>query len=361
MKRKEGMTFMKKILVKMSVFVGIFLMCISFNTLAAQKTEMPVKIIEDGYWNSTMTVNSFYVYDVENLYGQYMNRLYYGFDYEGSSIDLKLNCYNASGYFITSLPFYKDDDYIDVPDTTASVELVAKNPSSKSDSYLYYGYPVTVYAYDGRTMSITSLQLPVYKMVGWSEGTYLYSLDGREIEVSPFQVSAYCQVGWYTWVDYQYIYFSERYYEYLSKNDNLAIISLCNSYESTFEGTYYLDNIYVFKTAAMDRERVAKNAPVVVESSYISGSGSSIGANIYFYNVSYKPVIAMRISFDCYNVYGEKQYTVYSRYNADDIWISSGESKGFKWSIGGASNTKYISNIKITEVVFSDYTKWTNY
>ena len=55
---------------------------------------------------------------------------------------------------------------------------------------------VTLYAYDGRTVSVDSSLVADYKKVGWHEGVTMYAEDGRSAVISPFKVADYKNVGW---------------------------------------------------------------------------------------------------------------------------------------------------------------------
>lgn len=71
------------------------------------------------------------------------------------------------------------------------------------DTYKNLGWtlakPVTMYASDGRTISVLESEVEDYKKVGWfvnSEVT-MYSLDGRSVSVPISEVNEYKRVGWY--------------------------------------------------------------------------------------------------------------------------------------------------------------------
>lgn len=76
-----------------------------------------------------------------------------------------------------------------------------------SDVYAYsqvgwYTEPVmTVYALDGRELVIPIAQLSAYESVGWYRSlpkVILYAADGRTLEVEQNRVAAHLAVGWYT-------------------------------------------------------------------------------------------------------------------------------------------------------------------
>lgn len=59
---------------------------------------------------------------------------------------------------------------------------------------------ITMYAIDGRTISIGEYDIEAYKNVGWytAPPVLMYSEDGRTLYVSGNEVSAYSNVGWST-------------------------------------------------------------------------------------------------------------------------------------------------------------------
>ncbi len=61
-------------------------------------------------------------------------------------------------------------------------------------------YPVTLYALDGRTITVWSNEVDDYLSVGWyyAPVTQLYAADGRTLVVATSEVDAYVAVGWYT-------------------------------------------------------------------------------------------------------------------------------------------------------------------
>lgn len=77
-------------------------------------------------------------------------------------------------------------------------------PTNQIEAYKAYGWyevPVTLlYALDGRTMVVPSSEADAYYVYGWyyQPMTEMYALDGRTIVVPTSQVEAYKLVGWYT-------------------------------------------------------------------------------------------------------------------------------------------------------------------
>lgn len=57
---------------------------------------------------------------------------------------------------------------------------------------------VTLYAKDGRTVSVVTEAVEDFKNVGWYEAITVYALDGRTAQISPFVAEDWKAVGWYT-------------------------------------------------------------------------------------------------------------------------------------------------------------------
>ena len=162
---------MKKKLLSLILAVALIVTALSVPVLAAQKTYLPITIVDN--YNDRTKISSFQVTKVENLPGRYMNRIHYAMTASNLSTYnayMDIRCYDASGNLISTINFtnkYVSNSPIDVPDTTATIELIGQQ-GRNGDSYLYRKY-VTVYAPDGRSMSVTDLQVPVYELVGWSK------------------------------------------------------------------------------------------------------------------------------------------------------------------------------------------------
>ena len=63
----------------------------------------------------------------------------------------------------------------------------------------------TLFAPDGRSISVSPFDSQKWVNVGWYKAATLYAPDGRSINVSPFDVQTWTNVGWYTYpVTYMY-------------------------------------------------------------------------------------------------------------------------------------------------------------
>ncbi len=67
------------------------------------------------------------------------------------------------------------------------------------NDYIASTTEVTMYAPDGRTLSILASEAELYKSVGWytEPVTIMYAADGRTLYVQESEIEAYKKVGWY--------------------------------------------------------------------------------------------------------------------------------------------------------------------
>ncbi len=341
-------------------FFVVFIVALSFgiSVSAARKTDFPVTMVEQTTYTTWETVvENFEITAVENLPGYYQNRLYYEYDGDGIA-SLELICYNAQGMPLKTVKFNSYSDYIDVPDTTAMVELKAKNPAAHSDTY-FHCKPINMYSADGRVTAAYDLQAPIYNMVGWYSPVTVYADDGRTMDISPFLLDAYAKVGWYDLFTAGYRAIWQQYLDCKAVGDYQTIIDIVNEFLPIYEGTQYTASLYAIRTDAMDCWRNACGAPLGVAGYTLDEN--SIGtpqAKITFTNVSYKEIVAFKLRFQCYNIFGQPEDTYYETYYVDDANQLPGEVWTYTWTLYGADSVNEISGMYITEVVFADGTKW---
>ena len=231
---------------------------------------------------------------------------------------------------------------------------------------------VTMYAQDGRTISVHDSQVQAYKNVGWYTEPFvtMYALDGRRIQVQKSQVGAYQDVGWYTYDDMIWNYIEPKMQSMYNRNDYLSLyFSAQRLIEELPYSPHYTDKLYTYRTRAMDKWRTTSGCPVGVTSYekqlieyYNDGS---IRVNFNFTNTSYKPIIAIKQEYSICNVFGDilitKTVTAGSNH---DFHLAPGET-AFGWGLTydkyqKLSTARFIRNHKVVEVVFADGTKWTN-
>ena len=339
---------------KIFLIVAVIVLCLSFGISASAER----KYMEAAVVSPDNVVYSFDVYDMETLYGEYKNRVYFSMDCDNYQQKLSMRCFDKSGMPLSTIEFYPADEYVDVPDCTAMVEIFYPN-STVYDTY-FYNDRMNVYSYDGRAKGIYTLQAPVYKMVGWYMPVTVYAEDWRELEISPFKVKDFQKVGWYTYEELLYKEFKVTYNELKERKEYASIINMVGAYLYSLEGTPYASKLYSARTEAMDLWRSEVDAPIGIGYNYVTEGEKSYDENqavIEVFNISYKPIIALELSFTCYDVWGEEIYTGYEYYHVNDTYISPCKSEAFCWEIG-YGDAEYISDIRVEKVVYDDYSRW---
>ena len=356
----------KKILITLFAVVTV-LLAFSATTYAAQKTELPVTMTGNPHYYSeeVVTLNSFEVTNVVRQ-SETRNKVEYSIDYNNitsyADLYIEINCYDDLGYLIETVDFNYYRTYVDVPNNTATIEFTMENAVGDSDSYLYRNF-VTVYAPDGRTLRITDLQVPLYESVGWSRPVTMYApVDGvfsRTIEVPPYEVEAHEAVGWYTAEGVMYYATQQLCNKYKLEKDYEAIFLTVEAALKSLTGTKYEAELYTIRTEAMNLWRNACGKPMGLIS-YSVGE-NSIGTpevTLYFRNLSYKKILAYKVKFDCYDIFGSRENSYYSTFYDDDADMEIAENTGATWTLYGADSVHTVKNIRVVEVVFDDGTKW---
>lgn len=355
---------MKKFFMLLALTV---LLIVPTTVFAAQKTELPITMRHQTYYGDPyiVTLNKFEVKSIAaNSNGTL--RVNFDIDYTTPSgygyLYIDVNCYDASGVFLQKVDFNNYRNYIDVPFATATIEFTVESPAAGHDSYIYRN-PVNVYAPDGRVIAVTDLQVPAYEAVGWSRAVTMYAPDSRTIVISPFEVSAYEAVGWYTYEGLLFNDFKNNYYNVLKPaGDYNSVFEAAKTLLPYVSGTKYEQGVYDIRTEAMNLWRSQSGRPMGVIK-YTLGK-DSIGTpkvTINFRNISYKKIIAYKVKFDCYNVFGGYEDTYYSYYYDDNANLSVAGTVNTTWTLYGADSVNTVTNIRVTEAVFEDGTKWYGY
>ncbi len=130
--------------------------------------------------------------------------------------------------------------------------------------------------------------------------------------------------------------------------------------------TYPFESLYFSQYFPAERRRIAdlwrkavKNCPLGVVGGYTDEYGV---VYIDLRNLSYKPIVAVRLLFDTYDIFGtllrsSKDYYYWLDDVDGNMYLEPMEKERYYWTFLG-SKTRLVKNIRITEVVYSDYTKW---
>ena len=333
-----------------------------------RKTELPIELVRAAYGGNEVTrIDKFDIVSVENLPGKYLNRIHYELectDVSGSgSSYMILYCYDAAGEHIKTVNIRKYNDYVDVPDTTAMIELSIEKEAENNQMYFYCEY-ANVYATDGRVLKVPTLQVPIYELVGWHGEVAMYAKDEagnytRSIKISPFEVEAYEAVGWSSKERILYDITEEAFNEFKGAKQYPEMFNTTLVGVGTLSGTRFEQKAYDLRTKAMDTWRSAIGRPMGVMGYNLSEN--SIGTpkiSIAFANISYKKVIAYKVKFTCYDVFGNVEGSYYDTFYDDDANIAAAGTVTTTWTLYGADSVHTVKNIRVIEVVYEDGTKW---
>ena len=213
---------------------------------------------------------------------------------------------------------------------------------------------VTMCARDGRTLEVWKNEYETYKAMGWYPLVELYSMDDRMIRVPEYEVEEYKQVGWYTYEGYCFNILEREYNAYITSGDNVSALQMVSSLKDIFWETEYEADVMKMMHTVMDTLRNQQQQPLIVGGYYVDNGDLSIEFN----NVSYKDIIAFECLFEITDVFGNvldsKGNTVY---NVQDAYIVPGDNEIYVWN-GNGSRAKWVNDIEVITVVYSDGTIW---
>lgn len=230
--------------------------------------------------------------------------------------------------------------------------------------------PYLMYAPDGRTLYVLPSEIGAYEAVGWYREPvrYMYAADGRVLVVPEREVEAHQNVGWF--ISREEAYYNgiiESYNWVMSVQDYGTAMEICEN--ALAEGIMVENGIFYSDIAAKrrlvaDTWRNTIRCPVGIIGYYMSEN--SIGtpeAHITFRNLSYQPITAFKLTFDCYDAFGNpSRWTSYSShtYNGyvNNLYFEPMDSSLWYWTLYLQESTTNIRNIRITEIVFADGSKW---
>lgn len=351
------MIVIKKIL---SFAVGFVVSCIllTVTAMAARQTELPVKMMEKSHVNSySAVVTQLEFYDFESAVGSDTTRAYYRYQSLSNYVELKLECYDVNGFTVGTVDFDPYVNYIDVPKTTAMVELMPRNPADDTGTYLYVNY-VNVYSSDGRALGICDFQIPVYREVWWYPQATVYSSDGRSLVISPFEVDSYALQGWYTKEYTLYNSLKDLYGQYKAVGDYRSGMDMINSYLPTFKENTLMNSMYALRTDAMNDWRVATGHPIESLGHKITtGFMGAREVEIEFINLYYKKVKEFKVRFDLVDASGNITKGYYDVYRAGEADLDCLESKKYSW-LFYSYDAQDITNITVAEIIYEDGTSW---
>ena len=231
----------------------------------------------------------------------------------------------------------------------------------------FYTEPVVMWTEDGRIICVEQYEVEAYKNVGWYSADEefpedLYTLDGRYIFVRETDVEKYLNLGWYKWEDMKYINFQNEVNACMKSGDYEGVYGAFEDYEWSLSETQYQDELYNAKYRAREAWRKAAGGAPLVFTGYQNIDGNEVEFKVR--NISYKPIIAVKIDFVCYDIFGiPMRYCYGISWGSDgDLWLDTDDYSFFSVSdVSGIDGAYRVGNLKVTDVIFSDNSRWTSY
>lgn len=230
--------------------------------------------------------------------------------------------------------------------------------------------PYLMYAADGRTLYVLTSEIEAYEAVGWYREPLrsMYAKDGRVLAVPENEVEAYQNVGWFiSREEANYNALIDTYNSVMYVQDYEGALNLCETalYDGTLaEGSIFYEDIAAKRRYVADVWRNYVSCPIGIVSHYVGKN--SIGTptvNINFRNLSYLPITAFKLTFDCYDAFGNpSRWTSYhsNRYEGymNSIEFAPMSRETYYWTLYLQESTTNVQNMRITEVVYADGSKW---
>lgn len=247
-------------------------------------------------------------------------------------------------------------------------------PDSEVGAYEAVGWyrepPYLMYAADGRTLYVNQSEIGAYEAVGWYREPVrtVYAKDGRTLAIPQSETAAYQNVGWF--LSQEEAYYNgviDSYNAVMAVQDYNGAIKLCADALNSgvlVPGSIFHNDITAKRRAVADTWRNSISCPIGV-SGYTMGS-DSIGnpeVHINFTNLSYQPISAFKLTFECYDAFGNPaRWTSYSSnlYEGymNNLQLAAMDNATYYWTLYLQDSTTNIRNLRIQEIVFADGSKW---
>lgn len=231
--------------------------------------------------------------------------------------------------------------------------------------------PCLMYAADGRTLYVIPSEIAAYEAVGWYREPVqnMYAKDGRVLAVMQSEVEAYQNVGWFTsWDEAHYNAIIDSYNAAMAVQDYGTAMNICDDaldpVDGLVPGGIFYNDMAAKRRLVADTWRNTIHCPLgVVSYSIGKNSIDTPLVNITFRNLSYQTISAFKLTFDCYDAFGNpSRWTSYSS-NTYEGYVNSLQFEPMDdgtwyWTLYLQESTTNVQNMRITEIVFTDGTKW---
>lgn len=234
---------------------------------------------------------------------------------------------------------------------------------------------ITMYGPDGATKEVLAEEVSKYELEGWStkdpnaKYTTLYRHDGTTKEVLASEAQAHKNQGWYP-------AFDEAVYSYAAFGDGADVLGATTllenkRYELAFnmvqnaiakiENTEseYVSMLYYLRSSVIDTWRQAANSPLGFINYWFNDKDGRRMIVFEYRNVSNSRIQSFKINFDICDKDDNVIETNSGSYFVSNLQMTPCEKKRVAWYIESGEEAVAIKNLKVTEVVYSDGTKWT--
>lgn len=233
---------------------------------------------------------------------------------------------------------------------------------------------VTMYGPDGTTKDVPVDEVEKYELAGWStknpsaEYVTVYRHDGTTKEIISTEVESYKKQGWYP-------AYEEAVYSYAVFGDGAEVLGATTllenkRYELAFNmvqaaiekiedsESEYVSMLYYLRSSVIDTWRGAANSPLGFINYWFSEKDSKRMIVFEYRNVSNSRISSFKINFDICDKDGKVIETNSGSYFVNNLQMTPCEKKRVAWYIESGEEAVAIKNLKVTEVVYSDGTKW---
>lgn len=234
---------------------------------------------------------------------------------------------------------------------------------------------VTMYNSDGSVKEVSPDEVDQYKLEGWStqnpnaEYTTLYRYDGTTKEVLAEEAHIHKDSGWYP-------AYEEAVYSYAAFGDGADVSGATTllenkRYELAFNmvqdalakientGSEYVSMLYYLRSSVVDTWRQAANSPLGFINYWFNDKDGKRMIVFEYRNVSNNRISSFKINFDICDKDDTVIETNSGSYFVSNLQMTPCEKKRVAWYIESGEDAAKIKNLKVTEVVYSDGTKWT--
>ncbi len=383
-----------------SVFAqGVTLYALDGRTLIVDEALVPQYTAEGMGWFSDKPV-IMYALDGRNLTVAYKDVSAYK---------------NVGWYLYNDLPSSAKSKIKQVEFVTKAPEVLAPQtpnttPQTSEKTKVQYT--------DGTVVSVPTSQIEMYKALGWvvysgnintnpiEETVKLYNSNGETIVVSASEVNKYITAGWTKtnpnvknmtiykydgtnvttkeitsdlYNDYNkqgyYSNTEEAIYAYAAFGDEntqgatqlleekkyeLAFRIVQNSLEKMGESSSeYVSMLHYLRSTVTTAWRDAAKSPLGYINHWFSEKDGKTLVVFEYRNVSNNRISSFRINFDICDKDGNVIETNSGSYYVSNLQMTPCDKKRVAWAIKSGNTAAGIKNLRVTEVVFSDNTKWT--